>query len=37
MDSGYTVLGQVVEGMEVVMKIKRGDIMKKVIVVEAAR
>ena len=35
LDSGYTVFGQVVEGMDVVMKIKRGDIMKKVTVVEA--
>lgn len=37
LDSGYTVFGQVVEGMDVVMKIKRGDIMKKVTIVEAAR
>jgi cyclophilin family peptidyl-prolyl cis-trans isomerase len=37
LDSGYTVFGQVVEGMEIVMKIKRGDIMTKVTVVEAAR
>ena len=37
LDSGYTVFGQVVEGMDVVMKIKRGDIMTKVTVVEATR
>jgi len=37
LDSGYTVFGQVTEGMDVVMKIKRGDIMTKVTVVEAAR
>ncbi|WP_107563500.1 peptidylprolyl isomerase [Candidatus Methylomirabilis limnetica] len=35
--SGYTVFGQVVEGMDVVMKIKKGDIMTKVTVVEATR
>ncbi|HWR21160.1 MAG TPA: peptidylprolyl isomerase [Verrucomicrobiae bacterium] len=35
LDSGYTVFGQVVEGMDVFMKIKRGDIMTKVTVVEA--
>ena len=37
LDGKYTVFGQVVEGMEVVMKIKRGDIMKKVTVMEAPR
>lgn len=37
LDGKYTVFGQVVEGMELVMKIKRGDIMKKVTVMEAAR
>ena len=38
LDSGYTVFGQVVEGMDdVVRKIKHGDIMKKVTIVEAAR
>jgi len=35
LDSGYTVFGQVVEGMDVVMKITVGDIMKKVTIVEA--
>ena len=37
LDGNYTVFGQVVDGMDIVMKIKRGDIMKKVAVVEAAR
>ncbi len=37
LDGKYTVFGQVVEGMDVIMKIKRGDIMKKVTIVEAAR
>lgn len=37
LDGKYTVFGQVVEGMELVMKIKRGDIMKKVTVMEAPR
>jgi peptidyl-prolyl cis-trans isomerase B (cyclophilin B) len=37
LDSGYTVFGQVVEGMELVMKIKQGDVMKKVAIIEAAR
>jgi len=36
LDGRYTVFGQVVEGMDVVAKIKRGDIMKKITVVEAA-
>lgn len=34
LDGRYTVFGQVVEGMDVVMKIKRGDIMKKVTTIE---
>ncbi len=37
LDGKYTVFGQLVEGMDVVMKIKRGDIMKKVTILETAR
>ncbi len=37
LDGQYTVFGQVADGMDVVIKIKRGDIMKKVTIVEAAR
>ena len=37
LDGRYTVFGQVVEGMDVVMKIKRGDIMKRVTIMEVAR
>ena len=37
LDGKYTVFGQVVEGIDVVMKIKRGDIMKMVTVMEAPR
>ncbi len=35
LDGGYTIFGQVVEGMEVVKQIKPGDAMKKVTVVSA--
>ncbi len=37
LDAKYTVFGRVVDGMDIVMKIKRGDIMKKVTIMEAAR
>src|SRR5574337_264354 len=37
LDRDYTVFGQVVEGMDVVMKIRVGDVMKKVTIVEATR
>lgn len=35
LDGGYTVFGQVTSGMDVVDKIVRGDVIKKVVIVEA--
>jgi peptidyl-prolyl cis-trans isomerase B (cyclophilin B) len=37
LDGKYTVFGRVVDGMDLVMKIKRGDVMKKVTIEETAR
>jgi cyclophilin family peptidyl-prolyl cis-trans isomerase len=34
LDGGYTIFGQVVEGMEHVLKIATGDLMEKVIIVQ---
>jgi peptidyl-prolyl cis-trans isomerase B (cyclophilin B) len=34
LDGGYTIFGQVVEGMEHVLKITRGDQMEKVVIVQ---
>lgn len=36
LDRGYTVFGQIVAEMDVVLTIKRGDVMKTVTTVEAA-
>jgi peptidyl-prolyl cis-trans isomerase B (cyclophilin B) len=37
LDRKYTVFGQVVEGMDLVSQIKKGDVMKKVAILEAGR
>lgn len=37
LDGNYTVFGQVVDGMDLVMKIKRGDIMKKVTIADGGK
>jgi peptidyl-prolyl cis-trans isomerase B (cyclophilin B) len=34
LDSGYTVFGQTIEGMDVVKQIRRGDKIKKIVIVE---
>jgi peptidyl-prolyl cis-trans isomerase B (cyclophilin B) len=37
LDGGYTIFGQVVEGMEHVLKITKGDRMEKVVIVQEGR
>jgi peptidyl-prolyl cis-trans isomerase B (cyclophilin B) len=35
LDGGYTVFGQVIEGMEVVLRIARGDTIERIDIIDA--